>query len=135
LNLSYIIEILKKKIELLNQYKDLLYKLKLLDVDNENFTAEIEAVIKKQSFIIDEIKQYDNVYLSLIKGNNKILIEMKNLIDEENKIKKEIDNLLFVVIEKFSNEKKEVKNIIDNIKIQKNNFLSEESSRFFEKKI
>ncbi len=135
MNLSYIIEILKKKIELLNQYKDLLYKLKLLDVDNENFTDEIEAVIKKQSFIIDEIKQYDNVYLSLIKGNNKILIEMKNLIDEENKIKKEIDNLLFVVIEKFSNEKKEVKNIIDNIKIQKNNFLSEESSRFFEKKI
>lgn len=135
MDISYIVEITNKKIELLNQYKDLLYKLKSLDSESNNFTDIVESIIKKQSFIFDEFKEYDRVFLSLTKNNTELLNEIKYFIEEENRIKNEIDKLISHIIEKFSKEKYQIKKIIDNIKIQNNNSISENNARFFEKKV
>jgi regulator of replication initiation timing len=135
LDISYIVEITNKKIELLNQYKDLLYKLKSLDSESNNFTDIVESIIKKQSFIFDEFKEYDRVFLSLTKNNTELLNEIKYFIEEENRIKNELDKLISHIIEKFSKEKYQIKKIIDNIKIQNNNSISENNARFFEKKV
>ncbi|MCR4421375.1 MAG: hypothetical protein GYA61_01130 [Spirochaetales bacterium] len=135
MDISYIVEITNKKIELLNQYKDLLYKLKSLDSESNNFTDIVESIIKKQSFIFDEFKEYDRVFLSLTKNNTELLNEIKYFIEEENRIKNELDKLISHIIEKFSKEKYQIKKIIDNIKIQNNNSISENNARFFEKKV
>lgn len=133
--IKYLFEIKQKTIDFLNQYLSTLSTINDLDFNDNNFEDKLISLNEKISFIFNELKEYNKLFSSLIEKNKNLINEIMDKIEEEDIIKEKILILSNSIIEKFSNEQKNVQDILSRLKIQNNNPLSENNFRFFEKEI
>ncbi|MFN3412287.1 MAG: hypothetical protein ACK4YF_09025 [Exilispira sp.] len=134
-NISYILEIENKKLDLLHQYYEILKDIQNVDIKEEEFEQILINYLDRLSFIFNELKEYNKIFNSIIKNNNQFLNYLSSEIENEERLKKQIENIIDKIIEKYFREKNEIQNKLKNLKIQSNNPLTENNPRFFEKKI
>lgn len=134
-NISYILEIENKKLDLLHQYYEILKDIQNIDIKEEEFEQILINYLDRLSFIFNELKDYNKVFNSIIKNNDHFLSYISLEIEDEERLKKQIENIMDKIIEKYFRETNEIQNKLKNLKIQSNNPLTENNPRFFEKKL
>lgn len=134
-DINYLFEIEDKKIEILNLYYEILKKILKINIKDDNFDEILMHYLEEISAIFQDLKEYNTIFLTLIKDNRNFIDNLKIQIKKEEEMKQSINSLIDDIIQKYTKEGNEIQKIISKLKIQLNNPLSENNSRFFEKKI
>lgn len=134
-NIGYLLEIEDKKIEILNLYYEILNKILKINIKDDNFDQILIHYLEEISAIFQDLKEYNTIFLTLIKDNRNFIDNLYIQIKKEEEMKQSINLLIVDIIQKYTKEGNEIQKIISKLKIQLNNPLSENNPRFFEKKI
>lgn len=134
-DINYLFEIEDKKIEILNLYYEILKKILKLNIKDDNFDEILMHYFEEISAIFQDLKEYNTIFLTLIKDNRNFIDNLKIQIKKEEEMKQSINSLIDDIIQKYTKEGNEIQKIISKLKIQLNNPLSENNPRFFETKI